>query len=251
MGDDSAFWQGEGPPFGAEDLERLSQVLAGSIVGASGVDTPAALCRACVDLLDITGASVSLSGDNDAQALWWSSDTVAGQLAEAQYSLGDGPCRSAMALAAPVLAADLKSGTDARRWPVFAQQALELGVRAVFSLPLGSGGLAVGTLDLYRDRPGPLSERDRAYAFPAADAITTALLTLQAQEPPGDGPAAWLVAAERDHDEVHQATGMVMVYFDLSAPQALARLRAHAFAQGQSVTEAARDVIAGTARFDD
>ncbi|MFD0268554.1 GAF and ANTAR domain-containing protein [Streptomyces sp. NPDC127106] len=228
----------------------MSQVLADSMAGTSGIDMPAALCRACVDLLDVTSASVSLAGDNDAQALWWSSDPVAGRLAEAQYTLGDGPCQSALAMAAPVLAADLTGGTDARRWPVFAQQAVELGVRAVFSIPLGSAGLAVGTLDLYRDRPGPLSERDRSFAFPAADAITTALLALEAQEPPGEG-AAWLDAAESDHEEVHQATGMIMVFLDLDPPQALARLRAHAFARGQSVTEAARDVLAGRVRFDD
>ncbi|KPI20540.1 ANTAR domain protein [Actinobacteria bacterium OV450] len=250
MGNSSLFPEDAGPPFGAEDLKRLSHVLTDSMAGTSGIDTPAALCRACVDLLDVTGASVSLGGDNDTQSLWWSSDPVAGRLAEAQYTLGDGPCRSALALAAPVLAPDLTSGTDARRWPVFAQQAVDLGVRAVFSIPLGSAGLAMGTLDLYRDRPGPLSERDRSFAFPAADAITTALLALQAQESPS-GEAAWLSSAESDHDEVHQATGMIMVFLDLDAPQALARLRAHAFAQGQSITEAARDVLAGRVRFDD
>ncbi|MEV6202460.1 GAF and ANTAR domain-containing protein [Streptomyces sp. NPDC051771] len=251
MGDDfSAFSEDTGPPFGVEDLKRLSQAVADSVTGAPGIDAPASLCRACVDLLDVTGASVSLGGNNEAQMLWWSSDPVAGQLAEAQYTLGDGPCRSALALTAPVLASDLANGTDARRWPVFAQQAVALGVRAAFSIPLASAGLAVGTLDLYRDRPGPLSERDRSFAFPAADAITTALLAIHSQEPPG-GEAAWLDAAEIDHEEVHQATGMIMVFLGLDAPQSLARLRAHAFAQGQSVTEAARDVLAGRVRFDD
>ncbi|MFF0549699.1 ANTAR domain-containing protein [Streptomyces sp. NPDC004311] len=249
MGDFSPFPEDAGRPFGAEDLKRLSQALTGSMTGVPNVDAPAALCRACVDLLDVTGASVSLGGGNDAQALWWSSDAVAGRLAEVQYTLGVGPCQSALALAAPVLAADLTGGTDARRWPVFAQQAVELGVRAVFSIPLGSAGLAVGTLDLYRDRPGPLSEKDLSFAFPAADAITTALLALNAREP--DGDAGWLDAAESDHEEVHQATGMIMVFLGLDAPQALARLRAHAFTRGLSVTEAARDVIAGRVTFDE
>ncbi|MFJ8130094.1 GAF and ANTAR domain-containing protein [Streptomyces hydrogenans] len=245
-----AFSDGADSPFGAEDLKRLSRVLADSLADTAGVDTPAVLCRACVDLLDVTGASVSLSGDAETRMVWWSSDPVAARLAEAQYTLGDGPCQSALALTAPVLAADLAQGTDARRWPVFAQQAVELGVRAAFSIPLAAAGLAIGTLDLYRDRPGPLSERDRSFAFPAADAITTALLALQAQEPPVETPT-WLDAAESDHEEVHQATGMIMVLLDTNPQQALARLRAHAFTQGQSVTEAARDVLAGRVRFDD
>ncbi|MFJ3582247.1 GAF and ANTAR domain-containing protein [Streptomyces sp. NPDC090127] len=195
---------------------------------------------------------MSLAGEGDANTLWWSSDERAGRLAEAQYSLGDGPCRSALAWAAPVLAVDLSLGQDARRWPMFAQQAVALGVKALFSLPLGSGGLAIGTLDLYRDTPGPLSERDQSFAFPAADAITTALLALHTQEDGTDGQTAeWLHAAETDHEEVHRATGMIMVHLEVSAEDALARLRGHAFGHGQTVTETARDVIAGRIRFDE
>ncbi|MGW7064700.1 GAF and ANTAR domain-containing protein [Streptomyces sp. NPDC054904] len=225
---------------------------------ANSADAPAALSRACVELMDVTGASVSLGGDNpDIRTLWWSSDDVAGRLAEAQYTLGDGPCHSALSLGAPVLAADLTRGPDAARWPIFAQQAVRLGVRAVFSLPLGHSALPIGTLDLYRDRTGPLSERDRSFAFPAADAITTALLALHAQDPgstlDGEGGVggSWLEGAESDHEEVHQATGMIMVHLGVDPHHALARLRAHAFSHEQTVTEAAFDVIAGRIRFHD
>ncbi|MEU4728946.1 hypothetical protein [Streptomyces sp. NPDC023588] len=82
----------------------------------------------------------------DTRTLWWSSDNVARRLTEAQYTLGDGPCLTAVTRVAPVLAADLTQGADAARWPVFAQQAASLGVRAVFSLPLGSSAIAIGTL---------------------------------------------------------------------------------------------------------
>ncbi|WP_168714801.1 hypothetical protein [Streptomyces sp. A0592] len=51
--------------------------------------------------MDITGASMSLGGDDpDVRMLWWSSGTVAGRLAEAQYTLGDGPCRTVLTDAA-------------------------------------------------------------------------------------------------------------------------------------------------------
>lgn len=239
---------------GAETDTRtlLRDLLSGAVQGAAATDAPAALCRACVDLMDVTGASVSLAGeDPDTRTLWWSSDHRAGRLAEAQYTLGDGPCRTALTDVAPVQAADLASGADALRWPLFAQQAVALGVRAVFSLPLGRSAIAIGTLDLYRDSPGPLSDRDRSFAFPAAHAITTALLALQAQES-RDAPAgSWLEGAEADYEEVHQATGMIMVHLGVDPRIALARLRAHAFANGQTVTEAAFDVIAGRIRFHD
>ncbi|MGW7439745.1 GAF and ANTAR domain-containing protein [Streptomyces sp. NPDC054849] len=203
--------------------------------------------------MDVSGATVSLHGDLDVRTLWWSSDDVARRLADAQYTLGDGPCRTVMEQAAPVFVDNLMQQPDADRWPLFAQQALDLGVHAVFCLPLGAEPVPIGTLDLYRDSPGPLSNRDQAFAFPAADAITSALLALQAHDP-GTGTdldGGWLDAAETDYEEVHQATGMIMVHLGVDPPDALARLRAHAFSHGQSVTEAAFDVIAGRIRFHD
>src|SRR4051812_2085573 len=154
-----------GDPNDAQVHLRVTEALAAASadIGAKGV--PEALVRACVGLLPVTGASVSLSGGGVMRATWYASDDTAGQLAEAQDTLGDGPCQSALELGAPVLAPDLAQGTDARRWPVFANQAVELGARAVFSLPLGIGGLAIGTLDLYRDRAGALSERELRIAL--------------------------------------------------------------------------------------
>ncbi|MBP2034965.1 hypothetical protein J2Z77_000749 [Streptomyces avidinii] len=42
-----------------------------------------------------------------------------------------------------------------------------------------------------------------------------------------------------------------MVHLGVDPPDALARLRAHAFSHGKTVTEAAFDVIAGRIRFHD
>jgi hypothetical protein len=242
------------------DHRRLTRALAdamGAQDAGSMALAPAALCRICVDLLDVNGASVSLSGQSpDVAALWWSSDSVAAQLAEAQYSLGDGPCHTARSRLTPVLAGDLTGGTDAESWPVFAERAVGLGVRAVFSLPLGSDALAIGSLDLYRREPGPLSGKDTACAFVVSDAIALALMRMQSRsgaedhERRGDS-ASWLDGAESEHEEVHYATGMLMVQLGVEPHHALARLRAHAFAQGQTVTEAARDVLARRVTFDE
>ena len=45
--------------------------------------------------------------------------------------------------------------------------------------------------------------------------------------------------------QVYQAQGMVMVDLGVTLAEAMARLRGHAFASGRSVTDVARDVIAG------
>ncbi|MGN9813886.1 GAF and ANTAR domain-containing protein [Streptomyces sp. SD11] len=241
-------------PSDVEDRRRVTEAFT-SLTSSSQVRrVPELLCGACVDLLPVTGASISITGSSTARALWCASDDTAARLAEAQYTLGDGPCQSALDRAAPVLAPDLTQGPDARRWPVFAHQAVELGVRAVFSLPLGAGALAIGTLDLYRDTAGALSPRDLRIALLARDAVTFAVLNLEAASDgflsaDEAGVASWVDAAEADHIEVHQAVGMVMVQLGVDPEQALDRLRAHAFSEGRTVTEVAQEILARTLRF--
>ncbi|MEU2426570.1 GAF and ANTAR domain-containing protein [Streptomyces sp. NPDC007851] len=188
------------------------------------------------------------------RATWCASDEVAARLAEAQYALGDGPCQAALDAAAPVLAGDLAAGADGRRWPMFARQAAQWGVRAVFSLPLGVEGPAIGTLDLYRDRPGGLSERELRIALWVRDAVTFAVMNLHARAgdagpEAGEGVASWVEASEAEHSEVYQAIGIVMVQLDAGPEDALDRMRARAFVEERTVTEVAREVVARTVRF--
>ncbi|MFI2205573.1 GAF and ANTAR domain-containing protein [Streptomyces sp. NPDC020192] len=239
---------GRGDPSEAERL-RVIDALAAAARGVDAQQVPETLCRACVGLLSVTGASVSISGGPTVRATWCASDRVAARLAEAQYTLGDGPCQTALDVSAPVLAGDLAREPDSRRWPVFAHQAVGLGVRAVFSLPLGVGGAAIGTLDLYRDRPGGLSASELSIALWARDAVTFAVMSLHSRRDgtervPEDEVASWVEASEAEHSEVYQAMGIVMVQLGVDPEEALDRMRARAFVQGRTVTEVARDVIA-------
>jgi AmiR/NasT family two-component response regulator len=59
------------------------------------------------------------------------------------------------------------------------------------------------------------------------------------------GAAAWLEGLPSDRAEVHQATGMLIACHRIPANQALARLRAQAYATGRLVDDLARDLIAG------
>ncbi|MFF8861647.1 GAF and ANTAR domain-containing protein [Streptomyces sp. NPDC015139] len=250
------FSAGGGLPPETEAWLRVSETLGAAARGADDAGrVPGALCQACVRLLPITGSSVSISGGKGVRITWCASDRVAARLAELQYTVGDGPCQTALEQGAPVVAADLTQGPDARRWPIFAHEAVGLGVRAVFSLPLGVSGAAVGTLDLYSDRAGGLVEQDLRTALWVRDAVTYALMSLQAAthaEAEGeaeDEVASWVAASEADHTEVYQAVGMVMVQLDVDPEQALDRLRARAFADGRTVSQLAREVLARKLRF--
>jgi GAF domain-containing protein len=237
---------------GELDLDglRAADVIARGVRGAEPGEVPGRLCEVAVELLPVVGASVSLRSEGMPVQLSASSAHAA-HLAHIQATLGDGPCQSALEEGAPVLACDLTTGRDAGRWPVFAQQATEAGVRAVYAVPLGSDAVCVGTLDLYRDIPGGLTERQLHVARLVAGVMTVALMALPREaEAEWRDEEPWLSGLGADHEEVYQAVGMIMAQLGISADDALARLRADAFARGCTAVEAARDVIAHRRRFD-
>ncbi|WP_030600042.1 GAF and ANTAR domain-containing protein [Streptomyces fulvoviolaceus] len=232
------------------DGARAAHMIAEGVRGAGPGEIPGRLCTVAVRLLPISGASVSLCGDGMPVQLSASGDRAA-ELSEVQATLGEGPCLYAAQLGVPVLATDLTAGQDALRWPVFAQEATAAGVRAVYSIPLGNDTMCVGTLDLYRDVPGELGLKDLHAAQLVAGVMTVALMALPHGEENGflEGEA-WLSGLTADHDEVHQAVGMIMVQLGAGADEALARLRAHAFAHDRTALEMAREVIEHRTRID-
>ena len=225
----------------AVDAVSAIDVIAEVVRDARPGETPARLCAAAVRLLPVVGASVSLRSNGMSLRLA-ANNSMASYLAELQTTLGDGPWLNAYRTGTPVLACDLAAGRDMHRWPLFARQATAVGVQAVYSLPLGSDdGLTVGTLDLYRDTRGELTEDELRRAQLLASVMTLALTTLPREE--SGGEEAWLGGLATEHDEVYQAIGMVMAQLGVDADEASVRLRARAFAQGRTALEVAHDVV--------
>jgi ANTAR domain len=128
----------------------------------------------------------------------------------------------------------------------FAAKAKPRGPAAVAAL---SG---IGTFDLCRDRPGMLSDEHLADALVAADIARDAVL-YQPYARAGEGPGLpeLLATAATDRIVIHQATGMIAAQLDDTVPNALARLRAEAFASGRSMYEIAQDVVERRVRFNE
>lgn len=242
------------------DPDGLAQALA-EIVAEGGRAAPRRICEACIAVLPVSRAAVTMMAGPDRQEPVFASDTVAAHLDEMQFRLGEGPCVEAFTERRPVLVPDLAEVSD-HRWPVFASAARRTPVRAAFVLPLQVGAIGVGVLDLYRDEPGMLERDELAGALRAADAVLWALLGIRAGDPPGQPPPAthsgdgadphgWLTGSPLDHIEVYQATGMVMTQLDVPAETALSRLRAHAFVHDRTIDDIARDVVARRLHFRD
>jgi hypothetical protein len=217
------------------------------------------ICRACVDGLGVDGAALSLLTASVARHTLHATDATAQVLEELQFTLNEGACIEAATTGTPVFVSDLGEGGGAARWPVFASAVLEqTDVRAVFALPLQWGSTNLGVLDLYRRAPVGLGDEQRRDALAAADTAALMMLTLRTDPDSLTGPVvldgrdgSWLDPVVASRAEVHQATGMVMAQLDLSAADALARIRAHAFAHQRLLVAVARDVVARRLEFTD
>ena len=235
------------PVTGADGRWLRVTTAIGARAGADA--TPATLCSVCVDLLGLTGAGITLMGDDPLGAGTFASDPVTKKLEELQFTLGDGPCRDAYESGIPVMEADL-AALPTTRWMAYTGQAVEAGARAVFSFPMRIGAARVGALTLYRDRAGPLSAESHADALVLAEVTTRTMLAMQAHTPVGE-LAAELSLEGSYHAEVHQAAGMVSVQLDIGIGEALTRIRARAFSTHRTVTDVAADVVARRLRFSD
>jgi ANTAR domain/GAF domain len=210
------------------------------------------VCAAAAAALPVSGAWVMAQGAA-AGHLMCVTDEVSEQLAELQITLGEGPCLDVLASGSPVLVADLDHAYAARRWPGFTPQARQASAAAIFALPLQLGAIQVGSLGLYRDKPGELGTAQLGDALILADAATVVLLESEhldgAATVPGGGPGGQPPDLARHRAEVDQATGMVSAQLGVAIGEAFVRLRAYAYAQDRRLSEVAHDIVARRLRL--
>ncbi|MCC8928030.1 GAF and ANTAR domain-containing protein [Rhodococcus sp. BGS-1C] len=226
---------------------RLREDLASAMAsGGQGLSAADRLCVACVDLLPVDGAAISVIHDGETRGTFGSSGEFSRRLDEFQFTFGEGPCLDAVATGAPVLVPDLADPGE-RRWPAFTPAVLDEGVQAVFALPTAIAAVHVGVLDLYRASPGPLSETVLNAGMWAAELAALPLLDLMTSDldwnAASEGGDGWEQLASLERVEVYQATGMIIGQLDIGPVEALARLRAHAYLAGQTASEVAWDIV--------
>lgn len=200
----------------------------------------ARLCTACVDVLAVTGAGITIMGGDQAGPICVSDSNVAA-LEDLQYTIGQGPCRDAfrsgVSVHAPVLDNDASM-----RWPSFVTLAKESGIGAVFAYPLIASGAKVGVLTLYQQAEGSLTDAQHDDSIALAEVLTETVLSLQDDAAPGT-LAPGLDDAVQYRAEIYQASGMVAIQLSIPATEALLRIRAHAFANDQTVAETAAHIV--------
>jgi GAF domain-containing protein len=206
-----------------------------------GAWSAAWLCAVCPQITGVSGAGIMLMSGDVPRGSLGTSDEVSGLIEELQYTLGEGPCVDAYQQDRVVAEPDLADPVT-RRWVAFTPPVLRAGVRALFGFPLRIGTVRLGALNLYRDRPGPLSGQQHADALGLASMAARWVLEAQAAASSGAVPSQ----LETDADfrfVVHNAAGMISVQQGISVTDALIRLRAYAFSHDRLLSDVAQDVV--------
>lgn len=189
-----------------------------------------------------SSAAVSLI-DGDSSEAVFASDSTAEYAQELEFTLGEGPSRDCL-LAGPLLA----SGPEiARRWGVYGPALEPLGVGSVAAVPLGVDGVKLGSLVVFGEGNHAADER-----LPELLRVGGALVDILFAE--GDGAVLGAVRVVKDANlrtTLHQAAGAVAGRRGCSVTDALALMRAYAFAENLDVCTVARDVLEGHVQFDD
>jgi GAF domain-containing protein len=197
------------------------------------------MCRAAARDLPAAGVGLTLVNDKGTLITAASSAAAIALVEELQFTLGEGPCVQAYATRQPVLVPDL-TRLARTTWSGYAPAAQEHGVRSVFAFPLQVGKACLGALDVYQREAGDLSPRALTSALAFTEVAMSGFLDSGAGDgldsEPGRNPEGMKYA-------IYQAQGMVMVQLGITLADAMARLRAHAFASGRSLSDVADDVL--------
>ena len=193
-----------------------------------------------LEALPISGISISVIAELRRETTICVSDDLAGVIDELQFSLGEGPHWQAIRTGSPSIVSDVANDPHTQ-WPMFGEAVNNLGVGALFSFPLTLGVAVVGVADMYRGTAG---------IFSPDDLDTAARLSLAASAPAvqratqsADRDSRMPGAAPELRREVQQATGMILVQLDITATEALSRLKAHSYSTGRPIDKVARDVV--------
>ncbi|MFI6054028.1 GAF and ANTAR domain-containing protein [Streptomyces violascens] len=147
-----------------------------------------------------------------------------------EYVLGVGPAREVAERNQPVLASG--AAMDGR-WPGYGTGLASLGLGSVAALPLKAPGGCIGALTLFDPRPG----RAEAGEFDeVAGAVTDNVLLGPDADPDLYGGVDLRAV-------VHQAAGMLSERTHCSVDEALALIKARAFARGESAETVARRIV--------
>ncbi len=220
----------------AETFVELADTL---VADFDVIDFLQTLASRCVELLDVAAAGLVLADHSGSLVTVAASDERARLLELFEVQNDEGPCRDCYRLGTAVVNVDLDGARD--RWPRFAPKAVAAGFCSADALPLRLRSQAVGSLNLFRARPGGLSSQQLRLAQALADAATIGILQ-QRTIRQGEVTAGQLQAALTSRVVIEQAKGVLAERMQISTDDAFGILRAAARSRNRLLSDLAREI---------
>ncbi|ORB64824.1 response regulator receiver protein [Mycolicibacterium tusciae] len=210
---------------------------------ADSQDTLQTIVNAAADIVPgARWAGISLL-DGERVVVKVPTDPIVAKLEDLQVELGDGPCLTALRDQQTVRIEDTKSDT---RWPQFADQAVELGVRSVLSFQLFVRRGKLGALNMYGTEAGVFGD----------DSVETGMILAQhaAVAMAGSAAAVQFQTGLASRDIIGQAKGLLMQRDNLTGVQAFAMLTRASQETNMKLADVARWLVSeheeGLSRLD-
>jgi hypothetical protein len=190
------------------------------------------------------GAVLTLNGRSGSETLVAASDKTTRRAHELEMTLAEGPMWEAIH-GHMTMANDLELDTH---WPRFGPAVRRLGVQAVAAVPLRLGTEEpAGCLTVMGPRqPRPTTEQWSL--CDVADALSLTVLRDRSRTEPGSMTVPILPSFEAEDMQptLHQAAGVLRERCGWNVSDAIAIIRARAYAEERSVADVAEDVLNGS-----
>src|SRR3954451_5868866 len=227
------------------DPARLASSLR-RLEPATDLGTAAALRQvvdACVELFQVTGSGLLVADQDDTMRAAAVTDGPGRVLEDVQEQTGQGPCVDSFVNRETVTTDDLACED---RWPASRDVLVSHGVRAVLAVPVVLGGVTVGSLNVYMNRPHHWDDSEIA-ALSRYRELLEAMLDA-ALQPRHSGELADQLKYAIDYRAViERGVGFLMASRGLNAVEAFNLLRRTARDQRRKVTDVAQELLsAGT-----
>jgi GAF domain-containing protein len=162
---------------------------------------------------------------------------------ELQYAKGYGPCLDAGRGGVPLRVDDMRTET---RWPDYAAQVQDAGVRSSLSVPLPYQGTVLGALNIYSSYPAAFASPESLDAgLETADIIAVAVANATNHAQLGEQARNMRIAME-SRAVIEQAKGVLMAQRHVDAEQAFEILRAASQRYNRKLREIALGIVEST-----
>lgn len=217
-------------------LRRLQQETAG-VELANAVQRVIAATR---ELFGASGAGVMMIDESAMLCAVAATDDTGFLLETLQEQRGHGPCVDALTFDKVIWTSDLAAD---ERWPALVPELADAGVRAVLGLPIHTGRIPVGSLNVYRNQPSEWSSGEidalRAYATVIEGVLHAALQVRERGE-----LAEQLQHALHHRVVIERAVGVTMGRDGIDAVTAFNKLRDVARSSQRRVADVAAELLA-------